>query len=774
MSAPLATVFGGDLTLEQGSDVSQFGYGDLNVNRYVTIYGTTDSTGAISVGSFIVDGGARVGKSLHVMKDAYVLYGITNLTETRIDTTNGPTTITGGNRVDISVGAASQFVTTGGNLSLMSTNNSLRLIGGSNGMNAVDIQAQNNAGGISMLSGSLGGISLVGGANGIMGFASSGNISLTANNASGNFTINTVAPNQNLDIILAGSTDSQLSIESSGTNLTKTALVINTTNTMGSIIIANNSTGNGSGGMFHYVGSGGLYAVTNTGGSISYTSRGAGSSYNVDSSGQDQNLVLALNGDSDSSVVIRSSGTNVTKRAISIETTNKNGDIFVSQPELSDGKINFYTGTGGFIATTQTGGSTVMTTYGATSTYTNATTADDQHLYVSVSGDTNSKVIISSTGKTSDAIRLETTNGTGGVYVNSVGCVQLESTDNNNGVKIATSNSGIPVKIGTTNSTTTIMGNLEVKGVTSTIESTVVTIDDNIIVVNNAPSGTSDGGMAVKRYQSANNIGSGDVVLDEPEASGTVQNGVNTSLTVALDVTASSVNDYYNGYWIKITGGTGMNQVRRIRSYDGSQRIATIYSTEEQTGVLGNPTPIEGLDFLTVPDTTSTYSLYPCHYVMSIWDESRDEFAFVCSNTNPSDQTSISHYSNLHVNDLQANAIYASSLNGSIADITTTVNLNDSNTVPALITAFPNNYGVYLVFVRPLVATTRAYAIFVIGRVNVATTPGTVNRILGVQGAQYDKVDMQWRANEYPELYYRPRPIGGTGTTVYKIKIVSL
>jgi hypothetical protein len=774
MSAPLATVFGGDLTLEQGSDVNQFGYGDLHVSRYATIYGTTDSTGAISVGSFIVDGGARVGKSLHVMSNAYVLYGVCNLTETRIDTTNGPTTITGGSKVDISVGAASQFVTTGGNLSLMSTNNSLKLYGGLNAINAVDIQAQNAAGGVSVLSGNVGGISLVAGSSGLSGFVSSGNVSLIANNGSGNFTLNTAAPNQNLSISLNGDSDSQLKIESSGSNVSNTAIVVNTTSVAGSIIIANNSTGNGSGGMAQYIGSGGLYVTTNTGGAISYSSQGAGSIYNVNSSGQSQNLILSLNGDSDSSLKIQSSGKNILNTALVIETTNASGDIFLTQPELSSGKVNVYTGTGGFRSTTQTGGSTVMTTYGATSTYTNATTADGQHLYVSVTGDTNSKVIISSTGKTGDAILMETTNGTGGVYVNSAGCVQIESSDNNKGVQIATSNSGIPVKIGTTNSTTTIMGNLEVRGATSTIESTVVTVDDNIIVVNNAPSGTSDGGLGIKRYQLANDIGAGDVVLDAPEETGTVQNGGNTALTISLDVTSSNVNDYYNGYWIKITGGTGMNQVRRIKSYDGSQKIATIYSTAEQIGILGNPRPVEGLDFITVPDTTSTYALYPCHYVMSIWDESRDEFAFVCSNTNPNDQTSISHYSNLHVNDLQSNAVYAQSFNGSMADITTTVNLNDSNTVPVSITSFPNNYGVYLVFVRPLTASTRAYAIFVIGRVNVSSTPGTVNRILGVQGAQFDKIDMQWRANEYPELYYRPRPLGGSGNTTYKIKIVSL
>ena len=33
MSNPLATIFHGDVTLEQGSNVENFGWGDLNVNR---------------------------------------------------------------------------------------------------------------------------------------------------------------------------------------------------------------------------------------------------------------------------------------------------------------------------------------------------------------------------------------------------------------------------------------------------------------------------------------------------------------------------------------------------------------------------------------------------------------------------------------------------------------------------------------------------------------------------------------------------------------------
>jgi hypothetical protein len=400
--------------------------------------------------------------------------------------------------------------------------------------------------------------------------------------------------------------------------------------------------------------------------------------------------------------------------------------------------------------------------------------SDGQNLTLSVTGNTDSKVVISSTGTSQDAIRVETTNGTGGIYLNSAGAVQLESNNSNSGVLIATSNPGVPVKIGTPNSTTTIMGNLEVKGVTTTVESQVVTIDDNIIVVNNAPSGTSDGGLAVKRYQNANDSGHGDVVMDTPDGNGTVQNGSNTLSSIRLAMTASNVDDFYNGWWVKITSGTGAQQVRRIKSYNGSTKVANIYTTSDQTTLLDNPTPVEGLDFTTVPDVTSEYALYPCHYVMAIWDESRDEFALVCSSKSPSDVASFAHYSDLHINNLTCNSITATTINGSIADSTITISLNDGSSVPVSITNFPFNYGAYLVFVTPLTVTTRAHAIFMIGRINVNVTPGTVVRLLSVKGAQYDQLDMQWRANQFPELYYRPTPIGGSGTTVYKIKIVSV
>jgi hypothetical protein len=319
-----------------------------------------------------------------------------------------------------------------------------------------------------------------------------------------------------------------------------------------------------------------------------------------------------------------------------------------------------------------------------------------------------------------------------------------------------------------------VYGNLDVKGVTTTIESTVVTINDNIVVVNNAPSGTTNGGLAVKRYQSANDGGFGDVVLDTPDSTGTVQTGSNTVNTVHLAPTANNTDNYYAGWWIKITGGTGQDQVRRIKSYNGSTKVATLYDTNDQTGVLANPIPVEGMDFSTIPDNTSTYSLHPCEFVMMIWDETNDEFAFVCSGQDPSSNPEIVHYSDLHLNDLIANNVTLNTINGSVADITLFVTLNNNSTTPVTITGFPRTYGVYMVFIKPVNDTTRTHAIFTIGRVDAVNIPGTVIRIMSVKGVYNDQLDIQWPMNSLPQLLYRPYPNGISGTTDFQLKVVSL
>jgi len=501
---------------------------------------------------------------------------------------------------------------------------------------------------------------------------------------------------------------------------------------------------------------------------------------------------MSLQGATDSSLIIESEGNNLTNDAIQIRTINQNGNISISNNTSdSNGKVDIFTGKGGFIVNTLLG-STIITTYGASSTYTNSTLEDNQDLNITVTGNTNSKVNIASSGTSNEAIKLSTSNG-GGISLSAGGTVQIQSADSNNGVRLATNTSGIPVHIGTSNSITTIYGDLNVKGTTTTINSTVTTIDDNITVVNNAPVGTSDGGLAIKRYQPANDTGSGDVVQDIAEETGFAQGGNATSIILASG--SNSTQDYYNGWWVKIKTGTGANQVRRIKQYLGSSGgfVANIYSTTDHNNLPINsrPIPQEGLDFITHPDTTSEYQLFPCGYVMMIWDESQDKFAFVCNNEAPgSGNTNYPHYADVRLNDLTANNLQLNTINGSQADITRTIILDD-NTSSGIKTIFdfPSRYGIYMVYVKPLTNTYRAHAIFMIGKAqNDVYQSGTIVRLLSAKGNSGDQLDMQWPHNvnsdlpsdnnnndttSYPQLYYRPSP-GVSGSTTYKVKIVSL
>lgn len=764
---PLASLFHGDVNIERGCDIDSFGYGDLTVYRNAYINGTDESFGPTS-GTVIVAGGVGIGKSVNIGKDLQVLTGITNLTETHIDTTNGLFTVTGGNAVMISVGDASTFQVTGGNLNLISTNNTALLRGGLNSLDAIQIFASNSAGGVNVQSGQAGQIALTAGSGGIYGVTSSGNISLTANNASGYFTVNSSAGNQNLTFSLNGTTDSQVLIESAGTNATLPAIQVNTKNTAGNITISNNG-GLGEGAIYELAGSGGYHLTTNTGGPIQITAQDAASYLVVNSTTANKNLTIAVNGATNSSLILQSEGTNPTQ-AILIQNTNTAGSISIYQPPSSAGGVFVHTGSDGLSADTQLGGGISLVANGAYSQFINQTTTDFQDLRIAVQGNTDSKLVLSSTGTGNQAITIAATGSTSGIFATAAGPIQINTSDSNNGIQIGTITQ-VPVRIGTTNSTTTIYGNLDVRGTTTTIESTVVQVSDNILELNSAPFGTADAGVALKRYQPANDTALGDVVSDTPEYTGTAQSGTSTSIT--LSNTDTALDDFYNGWWVKIISGTGTGQVRRIRSYNAITKVATIYTTADQTGILGSPIPIEGLDFSTAPDNTSVYGLYPCEFIIAMWDSSNKEYAIVCSPMiSGSAFPTIAHYVDLHINNLTANALYINTINGATADRLIFVTLMDNSTTPVEMIDFPFNYGIYFVLVKPTTAaSTRTHAIFAIGRLNNSNC-GQVVRLIGVKGVNGDNLDIQWPANSFPQLLYRGAP--GTGTqTQYSVKVIT-
>jgi hypothetical protein len=80
--------------------------------------------------------------------------------------------------------------------------------------------------------------------------------------------------------------------------------------------------------------------------------------------------------------------------------------------------------------------------------------------------------------------------------------------------------------------------------------------------------------------------------------SNTAQTG-STSSTIKLDASASATDDFYTNTEVLITGGTGVGLVRKITSYVGSTKVATV-----------SP------NWTTTPDNTSTFTIIPTGSVL--------------------------------------------------------------------------------------------------------------------------------------------------------------
>ena len=746
---PLNTIYEGDFTIAMGSDVNEYGYGDLSINRNCIIRGTNNSTNSTTA-SLIVNGGVSIAKTCNIFGDANILNGTTRLTKTQIDTNSGSFTCTGGSGISFIVGNDILYTSTGGSLQLSS---------GKAVNNAINISTTNVLGGVNINSGTNGRINLTSGSDGFISTSNSGNTSIICNNGLSNFINNTQTNNQNLSIKVLGNTNSKLIIESEGNT---DAILVNTTNINGNLQISNNN-GLSNGKIVILSGSGGLNLNTNTGGNINVVSQSGSINLTSNTSNVNQNINLSVLGNTNSSINLSSSGIN---NAIILASTNTSGNIFISQTNGSIGKVDISTGSGGFIVNTANNGPINLFANSAVSSIINNTTLDNQNMIMSLTGNTNSKINLLSTGKLFDAIRIETVFNTGGILISANGLLTLSS---NNTVNIATNIPGIPVNIGSSNSVTTINGDLNVKGTSTTINSVSLTIDDNITLLNNAPSGSFDAGLAIKRYQTPNDTGSGDVVIDTPEETGTILNGSNTSSTIHLSSGSSSVDDYYKDWWIRVFSGTGSLQVRKIKSYNGSTKIATIYITGELTNVIPN----EGLTLSVILDTTSQYYLYNCSYVMNIWDETANEFAFVCSKNNPTDKVTINHYSNLHVKQLICDSIVNNTNNGLTADSFVLITLSNTINIPQVIT-LPQKYGVYQLMIQPLTATNSWNGIIVISRINDVSTSGIANKIISSKGAHNQQVHIIWNADSFPMLFYSSLPVGLSGSTVFKVKIISV
>ena len=802
-SAPLASLFHGDITIETGCDTTLYGPGQLLVANNVTILGTANASGTTGGALSILNGG------LSVHSDSYLggiltVNSTSNLQTTYIDTSNGPLSVSGGNAFSVAVGGNVSLLTTSGNAYLSASTGTTIISSGDNVSNAVQITATNNAGGgVTVLSGQSGGLTLTGGSGGIQGTVSSGSINLTANNGSGSFIVNSSSANQNLTLAQYGTNVSSgvlITADGAGAN-GNSSIELLSTNTAGNITLQNNTSGSGS--INNNAGSGGFYVTTMTGGSIGLTANGANSYFYVNATGgSGQTLTVGVTGGnySGNQLVLTSNGTNPTQ-AVLIQTTNTAGGIMLNQPIGSQGGVVIDTGSSGLAATTQVGGGINLIANGAASTFYNNTTSAGQNLTICVNGTSANSLILCSQGMGSQAIQLNSTGTSGGIFATAAGSININTSDATNGINIGTSTT-VPITIGTSNNTTTIMGNLDVRGTTTTIESTVVQITDNIIEINNGPSGTADGGIATKRYQPANNTCLGDVVSDTPDYNGSVVSATSTSITFNTTesslggIPSSPATNHFAGWWIKIVTGTGACECRRIKSNSGA--VFQIFTTADQTtsgSLIYNTVPPEGLDWNAtdvgstagaIPDNTSTYALYPCEWIISMWDSTSNRYVLVCSPMiSISSAPPIAHYVDLQINNLYANAITATTINGVLADTQIVFSLPDNSTAlyelsPTNVGAisFPNAYGIYIVMVRPTTTQqTRCSAIFLIGSLGGAAC-GQVVRIISVKGTSNEQLDMQWPASGgsytgYPCILYRPAP-GSATTTNYTIKVIAV
>ena len=110
--------------------------------------------------------------------------------------------------------------------------------------------------------------------------------------------------------------------------------------------------------------------------------------------------------------------------------------------------------------------------------------------------------------------------------------------------------------------------------------------------------GTGYAGGTIKLGVDATSISGDSTAADKLEAlmDGLLNNTAQAGAagTVTLNSGAVATDDYYNGFIILITGGTGVGQARLITDYVGSTKVATI-----------SP------NWATNPDATSTFILFP-------------------------------------------------------------------------------------------------------------------------------------------------------------------
>lgn len=255
-------------------------------------------------------------------------------------------------------------------------------------------------------------------------------------------------------------------------------------------------------------------------------------------------------------------------------------------------------------------------------------------------GGASQQLVMNSSGTGASAINI---TSSGGITASALSPIYIDTTDTTNGIFIGTKTANVPVTLGnavsqvTIGNNLTVQGALNVVGTLTTISSQTVTITDNLLVLNAAPSGSHDAGVIIQRYQTSNNTGAGDIVSDVAFLTGgTVQSGTDTThFQLASSVANYNTAGYYVNYWIKFTTGANTNYVRQITAQDSSGNV-TVDSALTAT-----------------PSNGDTFNLYNRNYVGYYFNENvhRIKFAYITTNPGQSNISGNVEFASLEMQD---------------------------------------------------------------------------------------------------------------------------
>ena len=257
---------------------------------------------------------------------------------------------------------------------------------------------------------------------------------------------------------------------------------------------------------------------------------------------------------------------------------------------------------------------------------------------LTLSGGLSGTTTISSSGAFTNTLSTASTTNTTGALILSggIGISNItDATSSTNGGTFTTAGGMAIAKSLYVGTNLTVGGNLTISGTTTTINSTTTNITDNTLILNSGPAGTGyDAGILTQRFQNNNAAGTGDVVNDTAKATFALATG-STTTTLILPSDASSVDNFYTNWWVKITSGTQNNLVRQITNYVGSTRTATLNTVLSGSPALGN-----------------TINLYNKGYTSIFWNESNKGFATAFVSSDGSSTLNIIDYADMAMNNI--------------------------------------------------------------------------------------------------------------------------